>query len=34
VLNASTLEAFVNNAGAATNVSAVNGLCVSGVRSI
>ena len=34
VLIASTLEAFVKSAGAATNVSAANGLCVNGVGSI
>src|SRR4030095_4738708 len=33
-LIASTLEAFVKIAGAATNVSAANGLCVNGVGSI
>jgi hypothetical protein len=34
VLIASTLEAFVKIAGAATNVSAANGLWVNGVASI
>ena len=34
VLIASTLEAFVKSAGAATNVSAANGLCANGVSSM
>src|SRR5260370_10609017 len=34
VLNASTLEAFVNKAGAAMNVTTANGLCDNDVGSI
>lgn len=34
MLRASTLEEFVNNAGAAINVSTANGLCVNAVESM